>query len=393
MSPATWRLVLLVSAAHALVHILELALPSAEVRMALDYGFDKDVSGWLAFSWRMPWGLAAIAAGWLTDHWGADRTLAIFLVGCSLMCAIVGCYVALPVLFLVMVAMGTLASIYHPAGLALISHKTTPSDRPRALGIHGVFGSLGIGGAPLLAAMVFSFGLSWRSYYWLLSILSLLLGLAFVARWRRQSIGKQFDAKINEREDANVNWTSFRLICVYSFVQGFAYAAMMSFLPRYLERADVEIPLIGSQSTATFLAGCVLLIGCVGQYVSGRIAAPRIMERQLSVISILAAVPLAWMAVAAGGQRIAATALYALLMFMLQPIYNSLVAKYTPARRRSLCYGLTFAIGLGVGSLGSLFVGYSESDLDTYGTLSALAIFQGGIGWILWLRHRPQQAV
>lgn len=390
MSPAAFRLVVLVSLAHALVHIFELALPGVEQEIAAEFGVGKEVSGWLSFAWRLPWGFCAIGAGWLTDRWGGERTLTLYLFGCAALCALAGCNIGLPMLFVVMAAMGTVASIYHPAGLALISHRTLPHDRPRALGIHGVFGSLGIGGAPLLAALVLGFGYSWRSYYWLLSLLAALVGTFFFTR-TRQANNEQVrpaDERPQPPEDAEADWTSFGLICIHSLFQGFSYAAMMSFLPRYLGQSDLRLSLDSGAAMGSFLAGSVLLAGCLGQYVSGRIARPSIMEKQLSVISLLSAGPLAWMAVAVDSQRVVAAALYALVMFMLQPIYNSLVAKYTPAHRRSLCYGLTFAIGLGLGSLGSIFLGYCESDLAAYGTLSGLAICQALVGWGLWRRHR-----
>ena len=51
---------------------------------------------------------------------------------------------SLAVLFGAMFAMGCFASIYHPAGVGLISHHTTPENRPMALGYHGILGSVGI---------------------------------------------------------------------------------------------------------------------------------------------------------------------------------------------------------------------------------------------------------
>ena len=67
--------------------------------------------------------------------------------------------------------MGTFASIYHPAGLSLISRETTPETRGKALGWHGIFGSLGIALAPFLASIVFATGaVGWRDYYLVLII-------------------------------------------------------------------------------------------------------------------------------------------------------------------------------------------------------------------------------
>ena len=150
MNPATIRLVLLVSCAHAMVHVYELSLPSIEQEITAEYGGGKQLSGIMGTCWRLPWGLGALAAGWLVDRFGGRPLLIIFLFGCSAMCILAALVKPLPLLFVSMFGMGTLASIYHPSGLALISHATKADSLPRVLGIHGVFGSAGIGAELLL---------------------------------------------------------------------------------------------------------------------------------------------------------------------------------------------------------------------------------------------------
>ncbi|HRX81460.1 MAG TPA: hypothetical protein P5307_20465, partial [Pirellulaceae bacterium] len=54
-------------------------------------------------------------------------------------------------------------------------------------------------------------------------------------------------------------------------------------------------------------------------------------------------------------------------------------AKYTPRHRRSLCYGFSFAMGLGLGSFGARFAGAFQSDVVVYGTLAAVA----GVGSLI----------
>jgi len=70
MSRAIWRLVLLISCAHALVHVFELALPSTEQLITVDYDVGKVTMGWLSAAWRLPWGLGALVAGLLVDRYG-----------------------------------------------------------------------------------------------------------------------------------------------------------------------------------------------------------------------------------------------------------------------------------------------------------------------------------
>jgi hypothetical protein len=162
----------------------------------------------------------------------------------------------------------------------------------------------------------------------------------------------------------------------------------MSFLPRYLSEAE----LTSWDSQGNFLTAGVLLLGCVGQALAGSFARPHILERQLAMITYGNVPFLVWMATAEGWQRPAAAGLLAMIHFMHQPIYNSLIAKYTPRHRRSVCYGFSFAMGLGLGSFGAGFAGSSQSDLFVYGSLAAISTTAGLLCTILWLGHRPVAA-
>ena len=79
MDSKTFRLVLLVSCGHALVHVYELSFASVEQLVAQDFGVDTSVTGALGTSLRMPFGLGALAAGWLAGRYGAKRLLLIYL--------------------------------------------------------------------------------------------------------------------------------------------------------------------------------------------------------------------------------------------------------------------------------------------------------------------------
>ena len=83
MNSATFRLVLLVSCAHALVHVYEHSFSSVEQLIAAEYQVGKDVTGNLGMYLRLPFGCFALAAGWLADRFGAKRLLMVYLLGCS----------------------------------------------------------------------------------------------------------------------------------------------------------------------------------------------------------------------------------------------------------------------------------------------------------------------
>ena len=399
MLRATLYLVLLVSSAHALVHVYELALPSVEQQIAGEYfsadqASGKAMTGRLSNAWRLMWGFGAIVAGLLVDRFGARRLLAIYLLGCAAACALAATSSTQTSLFVAMITMGALASIYHPAGLSLISHETTAENRPRALGLHGIFGSAGISSAPLLAGILLAASFSWRQVYWVLMVPGAALGFVFVVQAIRHPAIESRREKSKAESDAeqdHVDWTSYFTLTVMASVQGFVYSALMSFLPRYLSAAAEWFG--SAKGDGNFLAAGVLFVGCAGQALAGRFAKSSILEKQLAWITFGNIPFLLWMAFASTWDRVPAASLLALVHFMHQPIYNSLIAKYTPRHRRSLCYGFSFAMGLGLGSFGARFAGAYQSDGVVYGTLAAVAGLGCLICIVLCLLNRSRQTL
>ncbi len=393
MNAAVVRLILLISCAHALVHVYELAFPPVEQLIAAENDVGTKEMGELGTCWRLPFGAFAILAGWLTDRFGAKRMLIAYLTGCAVTAMLVATCYKLAWLFVAFFCMGTFASIYHPAGLALISHLTAPQDRPRALGIHGILGSFGIAGAPFVAGTVLGLGATWRGYYLVLSVPGLLLAALFARRLTDPTHGPTAHVAYQPRggEDS-FHVAAYVTVLAIGTIVGFVYAATMNFLPRYLSESRVTVFDLPRESISNYLTAGVLVLGALGQYTSGRLARPKSLERFLTAI-IAAIVPcLVMMALAEGPMRIVAAGSFTVIFFMTQPVTNSLIAKYVPARRRSLGYGINFMLAFGVGSFGATAAGIIPTDRATYLTLAALAALGALLSAILW-RRTPQYEV
>jgi FSR family fosmidomycin resistance protein-like MFS transporter len=419
MSREAFRLVLLVSCAHALVHIYELTFASVEqdvqvemVQRQLEHEVDagqlrrildavrtpehlRDASqrailapheslvkesikqiGILGTAWALPFGLGAFAAGWLADRFGSKRVLVFYLIGCGVLCLAVAAARHYTVLLAAMFAMGSLASLYHPAGLSLISRATTARTRGVALGYHGVLGSAGIAGAPFLAAVLLGLLDSWRGVYAVLVVPGVVLGIVLAVRLRNEEEITRQASSADVVDDSN-RWLSFATYCGLAWLVGVTYRAFTLFLPRYLAGAGIVwIPSwITHESFSNYLAAAVLTVGILGQYVSGHLAGRFHLEKLLAGI-LLAHVPfLLWMGMAEGAARLCAAAGLAFFLFMIQPVGNSLVAKYVSTRRRSLGYGLAFLVSFGLGSVGATFAGVVQE----HENLSQVYLWLGGI--------------
>ena len=398
MSSRTFRIVLLVSFAHALVHAFEVSLPSVEQMIGDEFNVGKDRTGMLGTVWRIPFGCGALLAGFLADRYGSKPLLLVFLGGCVVTSLASYLSPSLDVVFLAMFAMGCFASIYHPAGLALISRETSPENRPAALGWHGIFGSVGFTCAPLLAAMAFSaVSLSWREYYVVLCIPTVVIALLLAGTLRETKQENNLDPEASpetpleeENEAARIPGIFFYLVLVGA-LSGFVYAGFMHFLPRYLDSALSDLFSLPAEGLRNLLAGIVLGCGVIGQALAGRFARPGRMGKQLSFV-MLANVPcLIAMALAEGPWRLAAACVFAMVHFMNQPLYNSLIAQFVPAHRRSIGYGFSNMMCFGIGALGPLFAGFMPTDKITYCGLAIVVSIAGILAWFLET-NRPEPA-
>ena len=381
-------LVVLVSCTHALVHLFELSIPSVELDVAKTYGVDRATTGLLSTTWRLPFGIGAFFAGWLVDHFGPRRMLSIYLFGCCATGLAVVVPLPLTALFAVMFLMGSAASIYHPAGLSLLSFETTDETRARALGLHGIFGSAGIGGAPFVAAAVLALGGSWRMLYLVLAIVAGVLGLLFLAQTKHRLVHDRHSPtrRPQTAEQLETRWSAYALLITIGTLQGFTYSAVLTFLRRFLAQMDwLSGAWAGSDAALT---GAVLLVGCIGQFLAGTWARHRWLEAQLFAVIALTIPGMAWMSMARGVSQLISAALFVLFYFMHQPIYNTLVAKYTPPHRRSLAYGISFGMGLGVGGIGATFAGSMPTLAGAYLVLAGIVATSALLTLVLYAMTR-----
>jgi MFS family permease len=301
--------------------------------------------------------------------------LVTYLGGCAATAGLAWRAPSLGVLFATMFLMGSFASIYHPAGLALISHAAPPHRRTAALGYHGILGSLGIAGAPFLAMAVLG-ALSWREYYLVLAVPGMMLAIVIALRLadRHGSVARHTGASSETKPDGPAIRAPFFVLCVAGVFAGMVYAGLMNFLPRYLSGLALRPTWMKDEVFRNLLAALVLLVGVPGQMAAGRVGRPGRLERQLAVIYFALVPLLVAMALAQGGWRIVAAAAVSFVLFMNQPIYNSLIPQFVAARRRSLGYGISNTLGFGVGSLGAPLAGAIADDRMVYAALAGLSL-------------------
>ena len=396
MTRTAFRLILLISCAHALVHVFELALPSVEQMIGEDLvgktaAENKAATGTLGMAWRLPFGLLAMVAGWMADRYGSRRLLIVYLGGCIVTAVTAANSHGMTPLFVSMLVMGCFASIYHPAGLSLISRVTTPETRGRALGWHGIFGSIGITAAPMGAAVLFGTGwLGWRGYYMALCVPAVVIALLVLVSIRRIGSTREPDSQVAPVSEENGPFQRgpYMLLVASGALSGFVYGAFLHFLQRYLDGSGVRPESVSAESFRNLLAAVTLSFAVGGQWLAGRLARPGRLE-WLQVAILAASAPcLVLMGLATGWFCLVAACSFAFIHFMTQPVYNSLIAQLVPSRRRSTGYGFSNMICFGIGGLGPLIVGQSTDNLLIYCGLAAVVGLSTLLAAILWWSTR-----
>jgi MFS family permease len=381
------RILWLTGVGHASSHSWELIFPAVAVPMARDLGlpFEETVS--IGFILYLLFGLGAPLAGWATDRIGARRVLIL----CLLCGGISGATVAFaPNLLWARLALGGLglaASLYHPAGLALLSNHFEKKVG-RAFAINGMAGNVGIGLTPLLGGLIASL-FDWRAAFVLLSLPGLLFGLVFLFVSVPDAIPSRPDGE-EARAKAAFDWRPVALFSIAVIAGGLAYRLHTLVVPALIQEripmlAGLEHALPGLEHVdnlgATALTSVAYCMGVFGQWAGGRIADRHPLAPSYFCFHLIGMPLVAIAAIASGLPLLLALFGYLFFSIGMQPIENSLIAKLTPPAWRGRAYAAKFLLAFGVGSLGAYVVGW----VHPFGGLGASLMTATGLELVLVL--------
>lgn len=402
----------LVMVGHAMVHTYELSIPILVTVWLLEFGTTEAVIGVIVTIGYGLFGLGALPSGLLADRIGSHRMIVVCLSGMATSFLLLGLSPGLPVIALALLVWGVAASIYHPAGLTLISKGV--EERGTAFAYHGMAGNVGIAFGPLVTLLLLEV-LQWRTVAMLLAI------PAFVGALYALTVDVDESAAVTaadggETSDDSKTSTDIdtvgeflaesRGLLVGSFLgifgivilSGLYYRGILTFLPDILGGFTVFDPIsvagIEFEPDRYVYVG-LLTVGIAGQYIGGKLSDRIRPEKGIIVgtgaLAVLAIVflPAAELGVA---PFLLVCGLLGLFLFMVQPLYQASVADFTPPGKRGLSYGYTYLGVFGVGSLGGAVAGVILTYGSAAGLFTALALIgltAAGIATVLTIRGRP----
>ena len=346
---------------HFMSHFNMLVFPALVLPLAGLYGIELAQVLILSFWMYLLFGLTALPWGILSDRFGAKPFLLLFFAGAGV-CGIGAAYsIHSPVVFsLFLAGIGLFSGIYHPAGLGLISKGIQRMSM--ALGYNGVAGNAGLAAAPLMAGVInYFFGV--KAVFLCVGFLN-LSGALIMMMLSFDEPPKQSGTAT--RDSGRLIW-GFIILCVCMMLGGVAYRGVTVILPSYFELTNPAlldalgrlISLPGSRNVAaTILSSLVFVVGMLGQYAGG-IVAERSEPRKAYLVFHLIALPLAFcIAYTTGVSMLLVTMGYMLFLLGMQPIENTLVARFTPDKVRHSAYGAKFVLTFGIGAVAVHMVGW-----------------------------------
>lgn len=390
-----------VMVSHAIVHTFELSIPILMVIWFVEFSATKAELGLIVAVGYSLFGLGGLPSGILSDRFGSRRLVVGCLVGMGLSFVFLSLARNLAMIAVALCLWGLSASIYHPAGLSLIS--TGIKERGAGFAYHGIAGNFGIAFGPLLTAVLLLV-LDWRIVTTVLAIPTAIAAMYAMSIDFDETAAVEVEGGTAEYRDLPMSLSRFiadsRSLFTVGFtlafcvvlMNGLFYRGTVTFLPDMMSGFLADLPMsftlfapgsrIGERfDLASYLYTALLIVGIAGQYVGGRLTDRVRPERGIAVLfGLLTLVAVVFVPVAQAGilSLLVASALLGFLLFALQPLYQALIAEYSPPGYRGLSYGYTYLGSFGIGATGAGIAGYLLSSNGAGTTFLGLALFPAG---------------
>nr|WP_254547068.1 MFS transporter [Halomarina sp. BND7] len=380
---------------HAMVHTYELSVPLLLPLWMAEFDATAATVGLVAGAGYVLFGLGALPGGVLADALGRRPLIVACLVGMGASFLLLSVAPTLPFVALALVCWGLAASVYHPAGLSLIS--TGVEERGTGFAYHGMAGNLGIAVGPFAMALLLV-AVDWRTAVAILAVPALVaaaLGLRVdvdetAAVQADGGHAPPTDLGTFREHSVRLFAGGFALVFLVVAVDGLFYRGILTFLPSLLADSVPTVSLTGADVAGSrYVYAGVLMVGLVGQYAGGRLTDRGDVERVLALdLVALAVLALLFVPAANAGllALLAVSAALSVVLFGEQPLLQATVAEHSDPGLRGLSYGFMYIGTFGVGAVGAAVAGaiLTYADRATlFAVLAAVALFGAGVGFLL----------
>jgi len=342
---------------HAYMHLFTAFYFVIALSLEIDWGLPNHelLKLWALGSFLV--GIAALPAGWLGDRWSASGMMAVFFIGLGISGIVCGLVDSTTALMLGLAAIGLFSSIYHPVGVAWLVKSARA--RGMALAVNGIFGSLGVASAGLVAGVLID-AISWRAAFIIPGVVCLATGLLLVLAlrcgWVQETV---LDSTPEPPPSRNDMIRVYAVLLMTMMVMGLLFHSTQASLPKVFDLRLRDLAGEGALGIGALVA-LVYTAGGLMQLVGGWLA-DRFPLKPVYLCAFVLQVPVMLLfATAASTPLVALAMLTVLLSSVALPAENLLLARYTPQRHRSLAFGVKFVLAFSIANPAILLASWVE---------------------------------
>jgi MFS family permease len=331
---------------HLLDHLAMLVFPTAVVAIGREWGRAYSELLPLALGSFIAFGVFAIPAGWLADHWSRYKVMAMFYFGIGVSLFMTGFGQSPWQIALGLSVVGAFAAIYHPVGIAMLV--ASPEKMGRLLGWNGLWGNLGLASAALLTgALVDTFG--WRAAFHVPGIACVLAGICFLIFVKDPGKAKRGSRSMGLHVDARMMTRIFAIMLIATACGGIIFNSTTISMPKVFdERLSA---LTQTNFGIGLLVALVYAMAAFAQVVMGALI-DRTELRRLMIGVGLVQIPMLWLAANLEGWAMLAVALLMMLAVFGQiPLNDAIVGRYVADEYRARVLAVRYVVSLGVAAV------------------------------------------
>jgi MFS family permease len=352
-----------------------LVFPTAVVAIGREWNQPYSELLPLALGSFIAFGVFAIPAGWLADHWSRYKVMALFYLGIGVSLFATGFAQSAWQIAAGLTVVGAFAAIYHPVGIAMLVSSTEKMGS--LLGWNGLWGNLGLASAALLTgALVDAFG--WRAAFCVPGVICVLAGISFLVLVKDPGKVKKTSKSLGLHVDARMMTRIFSIMLIATACGGIIFNSTTISMPKVFdERLSA---LTQTNFGIGLLVAVVYTMAAFAQVVMGALI-DRMELRRLMIGVGLVQIPMLWLAANLDGWAMLGVALLMMLAVFGQiPLNDAIVGRYVADEFRARVLGVRYVVSLGVAAVAVPMIAALHKTAGGFSNVFlVLAVLAGGV--------------
>ncbi|HUN67729.1 MAG TPA: MFS transporter [Burkholderiales bacterium] len=331
---------------HLLDHLAMLVFPTAVLAIGREWGRPYSELLPLALGSFIAFGVFAIPAGWLADHWSRYKVMVMFYFGIGASLFVTGFAQTPWQIAAGLTVTGAFAAIYHPVGIAMLV--SSPVNMGRVLGWNGLWGNLGLASAALLTGALVDLA-GWRAAFFVPGICCALAGISFLVLVKDPGKVAKSSKSIGLHLDARMMTRIFAILLIATACGGIIFNSTTISMPKVFDERLRE--LTQTSLGIGLLVAVVYAMAAFAQVLMGTLI-DRTELRRLMIGVALVQIPMLYLAANLQGWAMLVAALFMMLAVFGQiPLNDAIVGRYVADEYRARVLAVRYVVSLGVAAV------------------------------------------